>query len=47
LPGGSGFVQHHDAWVFLIEDGLVARLTPYRDIDEARTAAERLAEERG
>jgi ketosteroid isomerase-like protein len=47
LSGGSGFVQHQDAYVLLVEDGLVARLTPYRNIDEARAAAERLAEERG
>jgi ketosteroid isomerase-like protein len=32
-----------NAWV----DGLVQRTTVYEDIDEARTAAERLAEERG
>jgi hypothetical protein len=28
-------------------DGLIARETLYTDIDEARAAAERLAEERG
>jgi ketosteroid isomerase-like protein len=47
LPGGSGSVRLHDAYVFLFEDGLIARHTAYRDIDEARAAAERLAEERG
>jgi hypothetical protein len=26
---------------------MIARVTPYTDIDEARAAAERLAEERG
>jgi hypothetical protein len=29
------------------EDGLIVRVTNYTDIDEARAAAERLAEERG
>jgi hypothetical protein len=28
------------------EDGKIVRMTNYRDIDEARAAAERLAEER-
>jgi hypothetical protein len=30
-----------------VEDGLAERLTVYTDIDQARVAAERLAEERG
>ena len=47
LPGSSGFVQLHDAYVFLFEDGLIARHTQYMNVDEARAAAERLAEERG
>jgi hypothetical protein len=47
LPGGGGSLRLHDAYVFLFEDGLIARHTAYRDIDEARAAAERLAEERG
>ena len=46
LPGSSGFVRLHDAYIFLFEDGLIARHTPYQNIDEARAAAERLAEER-
>lgn len=29
------------------EDGKIARITHYTDIDEARAAAERLAQERG
>jgi ketosteroid isomerase-like protein len=33
--------------VFVWADGVAARVTHYRDIDEARAAAERLAEERG
>ena len=28
LPGSSGFVRLHDAYVFLFEDGLIARHTP-------------------
>ena len=47
LPGSSGFVRLHDAYVFLFEDGLIARHTPYQDMQKARAAAERLAEERG
>jgi hypothetical protein len=39
-------VRLHDAYVFLLQDGPIARHTPYRDIDEARAAAERLTEER-
>jgi hypothetical protein len=33
--------------VVLTADGVVARQTMYTDIDEARAAAERLAQERG
>jgi ketosteroid isomerase-like protein len=47
LPGSSGFVRLHDAYVFLFEDGLIARHTPYQNINQARAAAERLAKERG
>jgi hypothetical protein len=36
-----------DAWVCDVVEGEVVRLTVYPDIDEARAAAERLAEERG
>jgi ketosteroid isomerase-like protein len=43
----SGHVHRHDAWVFLGEEGMIVRWTAYPDIDEARAAAERLAEERG
>jgi len=46
LPGSSGFVRLHDAYVFLFEDGLIARHTPYQNIDQARAAAERLSKER-
>jgi hypothetical protein len=33
--------------VYEFVDGLIVRATPYTDIDVARAAAERLAEERG
>jgi limonene-1,2-epoxide hydrolase len=46
LPGSGEFVRLRDAYVFLVEDGLVVRWTAYRDIDTARAAAERLAESR-
>jgi ketosteroid isomerase-like protein len=46
LAGSSSDVLLREAWVGSWVDGAVARLTTYRDIDEARAAAERLAEER-
>ena len=45
--GTSGFVQQRDCWVVVFGDGLIERATAYNDINEARAAAERLAEERG
>jgi ketosteroid isomerase-like protein len=42
----SGSVQLRYAAVAEWTDGLIVRNTTYRDIDEARAAAERLAEER-
>jgi ketosteroid isomerase-like protein len=47
LAGGSGEVCQRSADVFLWVDGLIERVTAYLDIEEARAAAERLAEERG
>jgi ketosteroid isomerase-like protein len=47
LAGSSGAIRLRDAWVCDFREGLVARLTVYPDIDEARAAAERLAESRG
>jgi ketosteroid isomerase-like protein len=44
--GGSGYVQMRFASVFEWVDGLIVRATFYTDIDAARAAAERLAEER-
>jgi ketosteroid isomerase-like protein len=45
--GSSGFVELHYAFVAIVrEDGLTERLVLYADLDEARAAAERLAEER-
>jgi ketosteroid isomerase-like protein len=47
LHGTSGWVQLRYATAETWRDGLVQRITNYTDIDEARTAAERLAESRG
>ena len=47
LLGSSGEVELRYAAVSVWEDGKIARITNYNDIDEARAAAERLAEERG
>jgi hypothetical protein len=44
--GSSGDVRLHDAYVFICEDGRIVRWTAYQSIDQARAAAERLAEER-
>jgi ketosteroid isomerase-like protein len=46
-PTGSGaWVEFRDARVLLFADGLVERVNAFVDIDEARAAAARLAEER-
>ena len=45
--GSSGWVEFRDARVLLWADGLVERVNLFLDIDEARAAAERLAQERG
>jgi ketosteroid isomerase-like protein len=47
LAGSSRVVVLRFANVMTWDDGLVARSTSYTDFDEARAAAERLAEERG
>jgi ketosteroid isomerase-like protein len=47
LVGSSGDVRHRVALVGVWVDGLIESATNYTDIDEARTAAERLAQERG
>jgi len=44
--GSSEHVRLRAAWVYEWADGMVARVTTYHDVDEARAAAERLAEER-
>jgi ketosteroid isomerase-like protein len=45
--GSSGRAQSRAVSVYEWAGGSVARATTYTDIDEARAAAERLAEERG
>ena len=47
--GASSYVRVRSAMVMLWVDGVIVRNTVYpeSDIDEARAAAERLAEERG
>jgi ketosteroid isomerase-like protein len=45
--GSSVFVEQRVAIVVVWRDRLIERATIYTDIDEARAAAERLAEERG
>jgi hypothetical protein len=43
----SAFVEWRQGFVVLIDGDLIERITSYRDIDEARAAAERLAQEQG
>ena len=46
-PAGiSGHVHQREGWVYVWVGGLIARLS-ISDIDEARDAAQRLAESRG
>jgi ketosteroid isomerase-like protein len=47
LAGSSAEVEVRYAAVIVWEDGLIESVTNYTDLDEARTAAERLAESRG
>ena len=44
--GGDGHVRQREGWVYLCVGGSIARLTT-SDVDQARAAAERLAQERG
>lgn len=44
--GSSGQLRQRSARVSVVVDGLIETLTSYNDIDEARAAAERLAQER-
>src|SRR6476620_5823009 len=45
--GSEGNLERRQAQVLLSVEGRVVRATTYTDIDQARAAAERLAEERG
>ena len=47
LAKSSGDVQMHYGSVVVFAEGMIVQTTNYPDPDEARTAAERLAEERG
>jgi ketosteroid isomerase-like protein len=45
--GSSAIAQWRQGFVVLYDGDLILRIASYGDIDEARAAAERLAEERG
>jgi hypothetical protein len=45
LPGTIGWISRRGAGVWTWRDGLIQRVTVYAEIDEARAAAERLAEQ--
>jgi hypothetical protein len=47
LVGSSAVVQWRQGFVVLMDGDLIVRIASYRDLDEARATAERLAEERG
>jgi ketosteroid isomerase-like protein len=47
LPGTTGEIRQRSARVLIMVDGLIEALTSYNDINEASSAAERLARERG
>ena len=47
MMGSDAHVENRSAWVSMWVAGLVVRTTVYADIDKARAAAERLAQERG
>jgi ketosteroid isomerase-like protein len=47
ISGSAGFVETPVGAVAIWTDGLIERLTTYKDVEEARAAAERLALERG
>ena len=44
--GSAGHLRQREGWVYVWVRGLIERLATYGDVDEARAAAERLAEER-
>jgi ketosteroid isomerase-like protein len=44
--GSPAYVAQREAYVYVCEDGHIARMTNYTDIDEARAVVERLAQER-
>ena len=46
-PDGAGRIQQRPAFVSEWVEGLIVRVAVYDDIDEARAAAERLAQDRG
>jgi hypothetical protein len=47
LRGSTGFIEGRMASVAMWASGVMERITTYPEIDEARAAARRLAEERG
>ena len=44
--GSTGVLRQRQGWVMTLLDGIIMRVTAYLDPDEARAAAERLAQER-
>ncbi len=46
LVGSDGHIRQREGWVYLFAGGSITRLTT-SEVDDARAAAKRLAEERG
>jgi ketosteroid isomerase-like protein len=46
-PGSTSVVRVRSGFVAVVTGGVIVQVTSYTDIDAARAAAERLAEERG
>jgi ketosteroid isomerase-like protein len=47
LVGADGHVRQCEGWVYVCQGGSIARLTTREDVDQVRSAAARLAHERG
>ncbi len=45
--GSAGHLRQREGWVYVWVGGLIAHLTTYTEIEEARAAAGRLAEKQG
>ena len=47
MAGGSGLLSARGVLIYEWRDGIILRVLAWADTDDARAAAERLAQERG